>query len=170
MVIILPPNDFEENAQTNADSNANRYVTHLRQEILEDGFCIGAQSLGECDLHADDEVTPFTGFPVVRHAPAWVVFLVAGLCGTRLGNADGFAINGTDDAFPAGQSFLETELDSSDEVVALDFEVWVIKLWGLLAVAYRQKHWGWGYLHLHISQSSAYPVGHLLLRLRYSGT
>lgn len=109
MVIILPPDDLKRKiAHTNAETNANRYVTHSRQNILKDRFCLGAQSLWECDLHTDDKVTPFTGFPVVRHAQAWEVLLVAGLCGTGLGNADGFAVDGTDNAFPASQSFLET--------------------------------------------------------------
>jgi hypothetical protein len=100
----------------------------LRKKILQNGFCLGAQSLGEFDLHPNDEVTPFAGLPVVWHAPAWVVFLVAGLCGTRLGNANGFAVDSTDDAFPAGQGFLETKFDGCNEVVALDLEVWVISL------------------------------------------
>lgn len=85
----------------------NQYVTcFLRQKILQNRFCLGAQCLGECDLHAHDKVTSFGGLPVVRHTPAWVVFLMAGLCGTGLGNTDGFAINSTDNAFPAGQGFL----------------------------------------------------------------
>jgi hypothetical protein len=53
---------------------------------------------------------------------------MAGLCRARLGNADGFAVDGTDDAFPAGQGFLEAEFDGRNEVVALDFEIWVIDL------------------------------------------
>jgi hypothetical protein len=64
------------------------------------------------------------------------VFFVAGLCGTGLGNADGFAVDGTDYAFPAGQSFLEAKFDGRDEVIALDLEVWVINLWGLLVVVH----------------------------------
>jgi hypothetical protein len=65
------------------------------------------------------------------------VLFVAGLCGTGLRNTDGFAIDGTDNAFPASQSFFETELDGGNEVVAFDLEVWVIKLCGLLAIAHK---------------------------------
>lgn len=100
----------------------------LRKKILQNRFCLGAQRLGECDLHPNDEVTPLGRLPVVRHTPAWVVFFMAGLCRARLGNADGFAVDGTDDAFPAGQGFLEAEFDGRNEVVALDFEIWVIDL------------------------------------------
>jgi hypothetical protein len=109
--------------------HVNQYVTcFLRKKILQNRFCLGAQRLGESDLHPNDEVTPLGGLPVVWHTPAWIVFLVAGLCGTRLGNADRFAVNGTDDAFPAGQGFLEAEFDGCNEVVALDLEIWVINL------------------------------------------
>lgn len=100
----------------------------LRKKILEDRFCLGAQRLGECDLHPNDEVTTLAGLSVVRHTPTWVMFFVAGLCGTRLGNADGFAVDGTDDALPAGQGFFKAEFDGGNEVVALDLEVWVINL------------------------------------------
>jgi hypothetical protein len=53
---------------------------------------------------------------------------MAGLCGTRLCDADGFAVDGTDDALPAGQSFLEAEVDGCNKVVTLNLEVWVVKL------------------------------------------
>lgn len=41
---------------------------------------------------------------------------------TGFGDPDGFAVDGAHDSFPAGQGFLEIQLDCRDETVALAFE------------------------------------------------
>ena len=56
------------------------------------------------------------------------MFLVAGLRGAGLGDANRLAIDGSDDALPTGQGFFEAEFNGCNEVVTFDLEVWVIKL------------------------------------------
>lgn len=79
----------------------------------------------ELDVDAHNQITPIAGLFRNDHAQTWETFFMTGLCRTGFGDADRFAVDGTYNALPACQGFLETEFNGRDEIVTFADEVWV---------------------------------------------
>lgn len=95
---------------------------YLWQNILEDVFLRGRQAGRELDIDTHDKIASLTGFLRDGHALTRESFLVTRLSGTGFGNANGFAVDGFDNAFPAGKGLFESQVDGRDKVVTLTLE------------------------------------------------
>lgn len=110
----------------------------LRKQISENFFGVRVQTGRELDLDLHDEVAALTGLLGNDHSQAGIPLLVPGLCWPGFRYADGFAVDRFHNALPACESFLETEFDACDKVVALASEG---RMWYLSRMLVRGFKW-----------------------------
>lgn len=103
-------------------------IIKLRKQISKDFFGVRVQTGRELDLDLYDEVAALTGLLGNDHSQAGIPLLVPGLCWSGFRYANGLAVDRFHNALPACKSFLETEFDGCDKVVALASEgrVWCL--------------------------------------------
>jgi hypothetical protein len=102
--------------------NSIKHIMHvllsaLLQDLLELLLLRRSQACRVLDLDADDEVAPLRGRLALRHTLSREAFFESGLRGSCAGDVDLLAVDRGDLARPAGQGFLQVDLDDVADIV-----------------------------------------------------